>query len=162
MPEHKHTFYSTWNIYNFGHTDLHTFETMLSQIAAKACAHDSRWLSDYYEIKISASSWLWECTWISMLMFIYSEKATTFCKISTSVCTVDKSKVDISQILWPSQNIRTLTYEYMNVCTFSRSNWFSFSLQFHNHACRHTMLTNKVTNSFEALLYSNVPARSLI
>ena len=121
VPEHKHTFYSTWNIYNFGHTVLHTFDTMLSQIVAKACAHDSRWLSDYYEIKISASSWLWECTWISML-----------------------------------------TYQYMYVCTFSRSNWFSFSLQFHNHACRHTMLTNKVTNSSEALLYSNVPARSLI
>ena len=68
--------------------------TILFQIVAKACAHDSRWLSDYYEIKISASSWLWECTWISML-----------------------------------------TYQYMNVlCTFSRSNWFSFSLQFHNHA----------------------------
>ena len=33
------------------------------------------------------------------LKFIYSEKATTFCEISTlllSVCTVDKSKVEIS------------------------------------------------------------------
>ena len=32
------------------------------------------------------------------LKFIYSEKATTFCEISTlllSVCTVDKSKVEI-------------------------------------------------------------------
>ena len=32
--------------------------------------------------------------------FIYSEKATKFCKISTfllSVCTIDKSKVEISQ-----------------------------------------------------------------
>ena len=32
--------------------------------------------------------------------FLYSEKATKFCKISTlllSVCTVDKSKVEISQ-----------------------------------------------------------------
>ena len=70
VPDHKHTFYSTWNICNFGPYDLHTFDTMLSQTVAKACAHDSRWLSDYYEIKISASSWLWECTWISMLIHI--------------------------------------------------------------------------------------------
>ena len=35
VPEHKHTFCITWNIYNFGHTDLHTFDTMLSQIMAK-------------------------------------------------------------------------------------------------------------------------------
>ena len=37
---------------------------------------------------------------LTMLKFIYSEKATKFCKISTlglSVCTVDKSKVEISQ-----------------------------------------------------------------
>ena len=43
--------------------------------------------------------------------FIYSEKARKLCEISTlllSVCTVDKSKVEISQIFWPSQNIRTL------------------------------------------------------
>ena len=35
-----------------------------------------------------------------MVKFIYSEKATKFCKIFTlllSVCTVDKSKVKISQ-----------------------------------------------------------------
>ena len=35
-----------------------------------------------------------------MLKFIYSEKAKKFCEISTlllSVCTVDKSKVEISQ-----------------------------------------------------------------
>ena len=35
-----------------------------------------------------------------VLKFIYSEKATKFCEISTlllSVCTVDKSKVEISQ-----------------------------------------------------------------
>ena len=35
-----------------------------------------------------------------MVKFIYSEKATQFCKISTlllSVCSVDKSKVEISQ-----------------------------------------------------------------
>ena len=35
-----------------------------------------------------------------ILQFIYSEKATKFCEISTlllSVCTVDKSKVEISQ-----------------------------------------------------------------
>ena len=46
-----------------------------------------------------------------MIKFIYSEKVTKFCEISTlllSVCTVDKSKVEISQILWPSQNILTL------------------------------------------------------
>ena len=44
--------------------------------------------------------------------FIYSEKVTKFCKIFTlllSVCTVDKSKVNILQNLCPSQNIRTLT-----------------------------------------------------
>ena len=36
----------------------------------------------------------------TLLKFIYSEKATKFCEISTlllSVCTVDKSKVEISQ-----------------------------------------------------------------
>ena len=46
-----------------------------------------------------------------MIKFIYSEKVTKFCEISTlllSVCTADKSKVEISQILWPSQNILTL------------------------------------------------------
>ena len=40
--------------------------------------------------------------------FIYSEKVTKFCEISTlllSVCTVHKSKVEI---LWPSQNMPTL------------------------------------------------------
>ena len=38
--------------------------------------------------------------WIRNLKFIYSEKATKFCEISTlllSVCTIDKSKVEISQ-----------------------------------------------------------------
>ena len=37
---------------------------------------------------------------VAFLKFIYSEKATKFCEISTlllSVCTVDKSKVEISQ-----------------------------------------------------------------
>ena len=37
---------------------------------------------------------------LMLVKFIYSEKATKFCKISTlllSVCTVDKSKVEISQ-----------------------------------------------------------------
>ena len=45
------------------------------------------------------------------LKFIYSEKATRFCKISTlllSVCTVDKVRWRFRKILWPSQNIRTL------------------------------------------------------
>ena len=38
--------------------------------------------------------------WVFQLKFIYYEKATKFCKISTlllSVCTIDKSKVEISQ-----------------------------------------------------------------
>ena len=37
---------------------------------------------------------------VKWLKFIYSEKATKFCEISTlllSACTVDKSKVEISQ-----------------------------------------------------------------
>ena len=43
--------------------------------------------------------------------FVYSEKATKFCKICTlllSTVHTDKSKVEICQILWPSQNIWTL------------------------------------------------------
>ena len=39
---------------------------------------------------------------LRVVKFIYSEKATKFCEISTlllSVCTVDKSKVDISGLL---------------------------------------------------------------
>ena len=37
---------------------------------------------------------------VQEVKFVYSEKATKFCEISTlllSVCTVDKSKVEISQ-----------------------------------------------------------------
>ena len=48
-----------------------------------------------------------------LVKFIYSEMATKFCEISTlllSVCTVDKSKLEISKIVWPSHNIRTLKY----------------------------------------------------
>ena len=40
---------------------------------------------------------------VVILKFIYSEKATKFCKISTlllSVCTVDKSKVEILKKIW--------------------------------------------------------------
>ena len=40
--------------------------------------------------------------------FIYSEKVTKFCEISTlllSYVVLVKSKVDFSQILWPSKNI---------------------------------------------------------
>ena len=51
------------------------------------------------------------------LKLIHSEKAAKFYKISTlflSVCTVEKSKMEISQILWPSQNIRTLTYSIVH------------------------------------------------
>ena len=43
-----------------------------------------------------------------MLKFIYSEKAIKFCEISTlllSYVVPVKSKVEISKILWPSQNI---------------------------------------------------------
>ena len=46
------------------------------------------------------------------IKLIYSEKATTFCEIFPlilTVCTAVKSKGKISQILWPSQNIWTLT-----------------------------------------------------
>ena len=47
-----------------------------------------------------------------IVKFIYSEKATKFCEISTvdlTVATLDKSTMEISQKLWPSQNIRTLS-----------------------------------------------------
>ena len=46
-----------------------------------------------------------------VVMFVYSEKATEFWEIFTlllSTVYTDKSKVKILQILWPSQNIRTL------------------------------------------------------
>ena len=42
---------------------------------------------------------------------MFSEKATTFCEISTlllSVCTVDKKRRRFRKILWSSQNIRPL------------------------------------------------------
>ena len=45
---------------------------------------------------------------IDQLKFIYSEKATNFCEISTinlSYVVTVKSTVEISQSLWPSQNI---------------------------------------------------------
>ena len=45
---------------------------------------------------------------VHFLKYIYSEKAKKFCKIFTlllTVCTVVKSKVKISQNLWPSQNL---------------------------------------------------------
>ena len=41
-----------------------------------------------------------QCDFITTVKFIFSEKATKFCEISTlllSVCTEDKSKVKISQ-----------------------------------------------------------------
>ena len=44
----------------------------------------------------------------SRVKFIYSEKATKFCEISTedlTVTTFNKSMVEISQNLWLSQNI---------------------------------------------------------
>ena len=42
-----------------------------------------------------------------IVKFIYSEKATKVCEISNLLLTIDtvKSKVEISQNLWPSQNI---------------------------------------------------------
>ena len=43
-----------------------------------------------------------------MVKFIHSEKATKFCEISTLLLfyvVPVKSKVEISQMLWPSQNI---------------------------------------------------------
>ena len=43
---------------------------------------------------------IWTSLGLKILKFIYSEKATKFCEISTlllSVCTVDNSKVEISQ-----------------------------------------------------------------
>ena len=52
---------------------------------------------------------------VMYVKFIYSEKATKFCKISTLllfVCTVDKSKVEISQ------NFVAFS-EYMNFTTYT-------------------------------------------
>ena len=47
---------------------------------------------------------------LTMVEFIYSEKSTKFCEISSlllSTVHTDKSKVEILQILWPSQKLRT-------------------------------------------------------
>ena len=44
---------------------------------------------------------------VHYIKFIYSEKATKFCEISTLLLTgttYDKSKVEIRKIVWPSQN----------------------------------------------------------
>ena len=49
----------------------------------------------------------------NLIKFIYFEKTTNFCEISTLLLTTVqtvKSKVEISQnVMWPSQNIWTLT-----------------------------------------------------
>ena len=64
----------------------------------------------------------WKNLWVesqvqqcsSILKFIYSEKATKFCKISTLllsyVVPVKKVRWRFRKILWPSQNIWTLNY----------------------------------------------------
>ena len=60
----------------------------------------------------------------SMVKFIYSEKATEFCKIFTllmSVCTVDKSKVKISQ------NFVAFS-EYTNFITFRLHTYVYYSI----------------------------------
>ena len=75
-----------------------------------------------------------------VLKFIYSEKATKFCEISTlllSVCTVDKSKVKISQNfvafsehtnllqvsqLWNSIKIRNMEHVQFIKYTWNREN----------------------------------------
>ena len=62
------------------------------------------------------SEWIVHCEIVRCCMhlhikFIYSEKATKFCEIFTlllSYVVPVKSKVKISQILWPSQNIYEL------------------------------------------------------
>ena len=47
--------------------------------------------------------------WRLLLKLIYSEKATTFCKISTLfLCTIHTAKREFLKILWTSQNIWTL------------------------------------------------------
>ena len=60
--------------------------------------------SSSYELKLNVMNVSWKSfchsIYIRTVKFIYSEKATNFCKISTLllyVCTVDKSKVEISQ-----------------------------------------------------------------
>ena len=50
---------------------------------------------------------------VKWLKFIYSEKATKFCEISTlllSVCTVDKSEVEISQNFVAFSEYTNFTY----------------------------------------------------
>ena len=50
---------------------------------------------------------------VKWLKFIYSEKATKFCEISTlllSACTVDKSKVEISQNFVAFSEYTNFTY----------------------------------------------------
>ena len=62
-----------------------------------------------------------------LLKFIYSEKATKFCKISTlllSVLTVDKSKVEISQ------NFVAFSELYLGCLQFRSMYKFDFSKRF--------------------------------
>ena len=54
----------------------------------------------FFELVNSSNAWWFKLCNETFLKFIYSEKATKFCEISTlllSVCTVDKSKVEILQ-----------------------------------------------------------------
>ena len=54
---------------------------------------------------------------MTLVKFIYSEKATKFCEISTlilSVCTVDKSKVEILQKFVAFSEYRNSTSLYFN------------------------------------------------
>ena len=57
------------------------------------------------------------------LKFIYSEKATKFCKISTlhlSVCTLDKSKVEISQNVMAFSEYTNFKNARMNDTCFAK------------------------------------------
>ena len=57
----------------------------------------------------------WSSIWLLLhSKFIYSEKATKFCEISTLLLTVLYSKVRwiFRKILWPNQNIWTLSSSY--------------------------------------------------
>ena len=63
-------------------------------------------------LKMSKYNFLMSCS----LKFIYSEKGTKFCEISTlilSVCIVDKSKVEISQnfVAFSEYTNFTLSYQ---------------------------------------------------
>ena len=65
-------------------------KVMLEGFQAQLCR--AEYLKDKSFLGFGVASW--------MSLFIFSEKATTFCEIFTlllSVCTVDKSKVEISQ-----------------------------------------------------------------